>query len=162
MGGWGRGLRVERVFSFSNSGEWGLREEPPHMGVERCVDVPVPFLQNKQENSISSDHQTLWSFRCFFSFSFFLYSPLVYNSDEPQLKHAKLVPPLSTAAEVLQPRMGPLHQPHLHRDMGLDQPNTHENIKHELSFTNNKLCFSLEKKGEKKPLLTNQRQKPSH
>lgn len=71
----------------------------------------------------------------FFPFSFFLYSPLVYNSDEPQLKHAKLVPPLSTAAEVLQPRMGPLHQPHLHRDMGLDQPNTHENIKHELSFT---------------------------
>lgn len=49
MGGWGRGPLVERVFSSSNSGEWGLREEPPHMGVERWVDVSVPFLQNKQK-----------------------------------------------------------------------------------------------------------------
>lgn len=48
-------------------------------------------------------------FVCVISFSFVLHVPLLDNSDEPQLKHAKPVHLLSTAGEVLQPRMGPLH-----------------------------------------------------
>lgn len=50
---------------------------------------------------------------------------LLYDCDEPRLKHAKPAHLLSTAAEVLQPRMGPLHQPGLQCDMGLGQPNKH-------------------------------------
>ena len=84
----------------------------------------------------------------------FVYSPLVCTFAEPRLKRAEPVHPLSTAAEGLQPRMGPLHYPPLHHVVG--QPNTHKQVT--LTYCgDNKYCAHIRRtahspKTETKPL----------